>query len=329
MASAIHTLIAITLLGSGGLSVAADVGGQPCLGSWMEGEAEIDGLVFGANQFEHQLDHDLAFTVERQSYGWQVQMTKEGRSLPTQTRPNGIPPQQTSGVPQTIDYVFGRDVVPPEEMIVPGGMIAPTVEPQFAASGRILLEIEEQHETEYKTRNADVFQTGYLDFKACVMWNVFPREPNKAHYNGAGLPEGIARWKLIAFEDCGLHETQLLSDRMFSREPRQQAVLEPDLDGDGATDLLALTSGPKGLTVHACLRQGRQLRSLEPASITELSHDFLEEADFWHVEYGAVAESETGDLSRAPDRVIIGIEGASSQIVSLEADGLISDWQGD
>ena len=325
-------LAVCTLVAATALPTLADVGGQPCLGSWLEGEAEIDGLVFGTSNFELPLDHGLRFSVERETAGWDIQIWKHDRQLPVQIRPSGIPPHTGAMSPQVTEYVFGEGVVPSEEMIVPGGpgrMIAPTVEPEFAGSGRILFETEEQHETEITNEDGSVIQTGYLDFKSCVVWNVYPRELDDDHYGGTGAPEAIAKWKVAAFEDCGLPKTLKLSAQMFSREPRSQAILEPDLDGDGATDLFAITDGANGKAVHACLRKGRELKTQTDSSTTELSSDILDLADYWSVEKGEIREDDARIAYRLPDKVWLGIEGASIQRVSLSTDGLQTSWQGD
>ena len=320
------------------LPALADVGGKACLGSWLEDQAEIDGLVFGTNSFEQAVGPDLTLRVSPDPSGWQVQMFKGQRSLPTQVRPSGIPPQTSPSGPNTTEYVFGEGVVPAEEMIVPGGpgrhpQIAPTVEPEYAGSGRMFLEIEEQAEFETKNENGSTTQSGYLDFKACVIWNVFPREVNDIHYGGTGVPEEIPKWKVVAFEDCGLPSKWRLSARMFRREPFQPAILEPDLDGDGHTDLLAIVQSEEKETLFGCLRAGRKLvpvSSSTPAT-SDLEGGFLEEADWWNVTHSFEIDESTGSgANKNPDRVTIGIEGASSQEIHLtEGLELSASWQGD
>lgn len=316
----------------------ADVGGQPCLGSWLEDQAEIDGLVFGSNSFEQAVGPDLKFVISPTPTGWQVQMFKDERMLQTHIRPSGLPPMTSPSAPNTTDYVFGEGVVPPEEMIVPAGpgahpQLAPTVEPEYAGSGRILLEVEEQAEFETRHENGSATQSGYLDFRACVIWNVFPREVDDAHYGGTGAPEEIAKWKVAAFEDCGLPRTWFLSAGMFRREPFQPAILEPDLDGDGHVDLLAFAHSEDTETLFACLRADRTLVpvSRSAPALSDLEGGFLEDADWWTVSYDNATNLTSGPVpDQISGRVTIGIEGASSQDIYLTGNNeLWASWQGD
>ena len=189
------------------------------------------------------------------------------------------------------------------------------VEPPVGSQGRGHLTILEQGYAE----GAEARMV-YMKFQACVHWNEGPIDPEIAHYASQEDVSNFPAWVLTAFEDCGLPDTLLVSGRMPRHGYRQRAWLQPDLDGDRLPDLVALITRPAdgrhGLA--ACFQADRRLivSGLDTDSNdTPLSSGFLEQADWWSVQ----------DRS-----IVIGIEGAGSQIVVVdEAGNLQGNWQGD
>ncbi|WOR13901.1 hypothetical protein RYZ27_08985 [Hyphomonas sp. FCG-A18] len=180
-------------------------------------------------------------------------------------------------------YVFGPDVLDPAlspEFSV-SGETAPiaTVEPTPGYRGQIWVMPTRQNHTQTKTLSDG-------GVKACVRWTYFPREADISHYPTPDALVNFPSWVVHAFDDCGLPRSTLLSGRMPRLGYRNRAHLEPDLDGDGLYDLVALINdletGRSGLAI--CSQSDRQLEliGLSDASDEEpLSSDFLERLEWW------------------------------------------------
>ncbi|WP_430401384.1 hypothetical protein [Hyphomonas sp.] len=287
-----------------------------CQSDWMFTATPIEGVVFGTNLFRAELAEGLSFTLQPDESGWHVEMRGQGGEvIPSRPVARGIPPVRGENNP-TESFIFGPDVFEPahnRELTVPGNPHnAATVEPSPGKQGQGWLAVTDQAFAE-----GEASRKVYMAFEGCVAWNDGPREPVTSHYP---TPEDLANfpdWVVTAFEDCGLPETMLLSGRMPRPGSRQRAWLEPDLDGDGRHDLVALVDRPEGNQsgLVVCQQAQKTLTLVGFTSGTDsapLSSDFLAEVDWWLIDGRTV---------------VIGIEGAASQIVYLDQAGtLMSRW---
>lgn len=290
-----------------------------CQGDWLNQSASIEGLVFGTNTFESKLHGDLTLSLLPDDKGWRAQaVDSEGRAIPTRPVARGISPVRGRNNPH-MSFVFGPDVLDPAlnpERVVPGrpSNVA-AVEPSAGIQGRGELTIVEQgFEPEPSSRRI------YMKFEGCVQWNNGPREPDISAYSAPEALANFPSWVVLAFNDCGLPTTHLMSGRMPRAGYRQRAWLEPDIDGDGRPDLVALIDDTESDASHLaiCLQDGKTLILMgQEATLGNqtLSSEFLKEADWWSIDGRSV---------------ILGIEGAGSQRVYQDASGeFVSAWEGD
>lgn len=290
-----------------------------CPGDWLNQSASIEGLVFGTNTFESNLHGDLTLNLLPDDKGWRAQAVNgKGRKIPTRSVARGIPPVRGRNNVH-MSFVFGPDVLDPAlnpELVVPGrpsnvGTVEPS--PGIQGSGQLTI-VEQGFEPEPSSRRI------YMKFEGCVQWNNGPREPDISSYSSPEALTNFPSWVILAFEDCGLPKTRLLSGRMPRAGYRHRAWLEPDIDGDGRSDLVALVddmkSGASRLAI--CQQDGKTLTLIgqdTKSGAQTLSSDFLIDADWWSIDGRSV---------------ILGIEGAGSQRVYRDASGeFVSAWEGD
>lgn len=310
------TLAAATAILVAGPAIAA----PECPSDWRATGVPIEGLVFGVNGFEMEITDGLNFTLVPDDTGWRAQMVDgSGNPIPTRPAARGIAPVRGQNDP-SMAFAFGPDVLDPAlnpELTVPGSRppnIA-AVEPRPGKQGNGWFTIPQQGFTD-----ANPPRRIYMEFEGCIMWNDGPRQPDVSQYASPEDLVNFPSWVVTAFEDCGLPDTLLLSGRMPRPGYRQRAWLEPDIDGDGEADLVALVDRPEdaasGLAI--CQRDGKRLTLLGLGGETDdqpLSSDFLAEIDWW----------SAGERS-----VSLGIEGASSQNVFMDKSGAFaSKWVGD
>ncbi|MEZ5999473.1 hypothetical protein [Hyphomonas sp.] len=290
-----------------------------CQSDWLNTAVPVQGLVFGTNEFDAEIADGLVFTLQPDEGGWHTEMRDaEGNNIPTRPVARGIPPVRGQNH-LTDSFVFGPDIMDPArnpELVVPGrsGNIA-AVEPTPGKQGNGQITILNQ-----AFEKSEAGRMVYMEFEGCVRWNDGPREPTVSHYPSPEDLVNFPGWVVTAFEDCGLPQSLLLSGRMPRPGYRQRAWLEPDMDGDGRPDLVALVEQPEdgqhGMAI--CLQAGKALTLLGFGPETDdapLSSDFLADADWW------AGEGRT---------VVIGYEGAGSQQVFMDEDGnLTSKWYGD
>lgn len=301
-----------------GLLAGSALAEPECPSDWRSNAISVQGVVFGTNTFDTEIAEGLNFSLIPDKAGWHVQMTGHTDAIPTRPVARGIAPVRGQNDPH-MAFAFGPDVLDPAlnpELTVPGR--APnmaTVEPRPGKQGNGWLTILDQGFT-----SGDPARRVYMKFEGCVMWNEGPRAPDVSHYPSPEDLVNFPAWVVTAFEDCGLPDTLLLSGRMPRLGYRQRAWLEPDIDGDGHADLVALVDRPgdsaSGLAI--CQRVGKTLTlmGLEPdTGDTPLSSDFLAEIDWWSLNGRTVT---------------LGIEGASSQSVYQDSSGdFVSKWVGD
>jgi hypothetical protein len=291
-----------------------------CRGDWLNQAVSIEGLVFGEMEFRTELEDGLTFSLQPDPTGWRVEMLAEGDTpIPGRPVPSGIAPVKGQN-DRSEAFVFGPDVLDPARNPERNARGQPqniaTVEPTPGKQGRVTL----------TSRDQAFLQTVpprkvYMKFEACVRWNDGPRTPDTSHYPSATDDlVNFPGWVVTAFEDCGLPKSLLLNGRMARHGSRQRAWLEPDLDGDGRHDLVALVHRPQDNrdAIAACLQGGRTLvlGGLEPQPAdTPLTGDFLAQANWWSVEARSFR---------------LGIEGAGHQLVHLGETGrLTSRWDAD
>lgn len=290
-----------------------------CPGDWLNQSASIEGLVFGTNTFESNLHGELTLNLLPDDKGWRAQLVNgEGHGIPTRPVARGIPPVRGSNKPH-MSFVFGPDIFDPAlnpEFVVPGrppNVAAVEPSPGTQGSGQLTI-VEQGFEPEPSSRRI------YMKFEGCVQWNNGPREPDISAYSSSEALANFPSWVALAFEDCGLPRTHLLSGRMPRQGYRQRAWLEPDIDGDGRPDLVALVdnarTGKSSLAI--CQQDGKALTLLGDAvgdGNYSLSSDFLSEIDWWSVDGRSF---------------VLGIEGAGSQRVYRDKSGeIFSAWKGD
>lgn len=308
------------LLASAMLMLSAPALAAPeCHDDWLNQSADLEGLVFGTNLFEAEISPDLSFKLVPDDTGWRAQLIGgEGQDIPTRPVARGIPPGRGSNNPH-MSFVFGPDIFDPAlnpEFVVPGrppNVAAVEPSPGQQGSGQITI-LEQGFAPEPQTRRV------YMKFEGCLNWNSGPREPDISAYSSPETLANFPSWVVLAFEDCGLPRTHLLSGRMPRAGYRQRAWLEPDIDGDGRPDLVALVDNSDTGTSHLaiCQQKGKALTILRADaddSNQTLSSDFLREIDWWSVDGRSF---------------ILGIEGAGSQRVYRHESGeIISAWEGD
>lgn len=314
------SLRAILTALTGAVAVALDAAAETvCQSDWVSKAMPFSGSVAGADAFRVDVSDGLVFILQPDEAGWHVEMAgAEDEVIPTRPVASGIPPVRGKNRP-TEKFVFGSGMLDPArnpELTVPvRPPIAATVEPAPGKQGQGWFTVTDQ-----AFSDGSAPRRVFMAFEGCVLWNDGPRKPDVSHYPSAEDLADFPIWVTSAFEDCGLPDTLLLSGRM-RRAPYPQAVwLEPDIDGDGRPDLVALVdtiSGDRhGLAV--CLQAGKKLlvQGMEPDDTdTPLSSDFLIGADWWSVEGRTV---------------VVGHEGAGSLAVYIdEAGSLASEWRGD
>lgn len=290
-----------------------------CPDDWLNQSASLEGLVFGTSTLEAEISPDLSFKLVPDDTGWRVQLVNsEGHGIPTRPVARGILPVRGSNNPH-MSFVFGPDIFDPAlnpEFVVPGrppNVAAVEPSPGIQGSGQLTI-VEQGFEQEPSSRQI------YMKFEGCVQWNNGPREPDISAYSSSEALANFPSWVVLAFEDCGLPRTHLLSGRMPRQGYRQRAWLEPDIDGDGRPDLVALVdnarTGKSSLAI--CQQDGKALTLLGDAigeGNHSLSSDFLSEIDWWSVDGRSF---------------VLGIEGAGSQRVYRDKSGeIFSAWEGD
>lgn len=290
-----------------------------CQGDWGNQSASVEGVVFGNKNFEVELPGDFALNLLPDDKGWRAQVfDNEGQVIPTRPVARGMPPVRGHNNPH-MSFVFGPDVLNPAlnpELVVPGrppNAAAVEPSPGQQGSGQITI-LEQGYAPEPQARQI------YMKFEGCLKWNTGPREPDISAYSSPEALVNFPSWVVLAFEDCGLPRTHLLSRRMSRAGYRQRAWLEPDIDGDGRPDLVALVDNSDTGTpqLAICQQTGKALTLLgahADDSNQTLSSDFLTEIDWWSVDGRSF---------------ILGIEGAGSQRVYRDEGGeIISAWEGD
>lgn len=305
-------LVAGLIAGTGTATAMPD-----CKGDWEYRAQLIEGETPQHGVFEAELAEDLTFQLQAAKDGLRViTKTLDDQSIPIRQISQGVAPVRGHN-PVVKRFGFGPDVLDPAlnpDLTVPGGQAnAATVEPTPGLRGQVWL-IDDAGEKRSPASNAHPL------FQACVRWTYWPRTPDITHYPTPDLLVNFPSWVVMAFEDCGVPDTLLLSGRMPKPGYRQRAWLEPDLDGDGLYDLVALidepVTGRSGLAV--CFQADKRLEILglqEDEGSEPLSSDFLSEVDWWSVDGRTVN---------------LGIEGAGSQQLHWNKDGAFqSGWVGD
>jgi len=290
-----------------------------CQGDWVNQSASVEGVVFGNKNFEVELPGDFALNLLPDDKGWRAQVfDNEGQVIPTRSVARGMPPVRGHNNPH-MSFVFGPGVLDPAlnpELLVPGrppNVAAVEPSPGIQGNGQLMI-VEQGFEPEPPSRRI------FMKFEGCVQWNNGPREPDTSSYSSPEALTNFPSWVILAFEDCGLPKTHLLSGRKPRASYRQRAWLEPDIDGDGRSDLVALVddmkSGASRLAI--CQQDGKTLTLIGQATKSgaqTLSSDFLIDADWWSIDGRSI---------------ILGIEGAGSQRVYRDASGeFVSAWEGD
>lgn len=189
--------------------------------------------------------------------------------------------------PKIQRYAFGPDVLDAAlnpDLTVPGGANLATVEPTPGYRGQVWVAPQPVS----KRKNADSEVTGLDGHRACIRWTYFPRDVDTSHYPSPDALAKFPRWVFQAFEDCGLEKSHLLSGRMPRPGYRNRAYLEPDLNGDGLYDLVALVdhveTGRSRLAI--CSQSDRSLEIIglgQDALSDVLSSEFLSEIEWWSV----------------------------------------------
>ena len=282
-----------------------------CDPAWEHRTKQIEGELLTEAPLSKALSDGLTVYFSQQKDGI-VPAVKNlaGEVIPTRKVRRGIAPVRGEN-PMMDHYVFGPDVLDPAlnpDLTVPGepGTIA-TVEPTPGYRGQIWVKRAEQSREQTNTHSE-------MGVKACVTWTYFPREVDTSNYPTPDALINFPSWVVHAFDDCGLPRTALLSGRMPRPGYRNRAYLEPDLDGDGLFDLVALVdeieTGRSGLAI--CFQSDRRLELIgltDGAEKAPLSGDFLEQIEWWSV-YGrsiTLGSPSKGSkrLYRAPDGTLI------------------------
>ncbi|MGE0665534.1 MAG: hypothetical protein AB7O49_03150 [Sphingomonadales bacterium] len=228
--------------------------------------------------------------------------------------------------PQTVrDFSFGalavRGLADPALLDQAPGAVRPPAPP---GSGRGRLVIGEYRlDPPASGHRASMLR---MTFAGCLEWNTIPAEVAAL----AELSETLAA--------CGLDTAAYRpSARMAGgRDGRQPLYLTPDMEGDGAPDVVAAieraVDGAPGLAI--CLSAGNKLvlagydgrigRHLDPA--------YFASVDWWGVHSGEVFQG--GEEGAPPalrgEAVLIGKEDSSSALLYLDAAlRPASYWQGD
>lgn len=298
----------------GALSAAAPAFAQPkCLGDWQHTAEAFEGPVTADLPLEATFSDQFSIAISKQKGSWSVlAQTQDGKAIPVREVRQGVAPVRGSN-PKTIHYVFGPDVLDPAlnpDLTVPGeGANIATVEPTPGAQGELWV-------YEDSTSSAD---DKAVNIQGCVRWHMGPREPDISHYPSAEMLVNFPGWVVLAFENCGLPQTLLLSGRMPRPGYRQRAWLEPDLDGDGLYDLVALVddaeTGQSGLAICSQTDRRLELVGFDHTGASVLSGAFLAEIDWWSVDGRTV---------------VMGAEGVGSQrLFRSEIRPLVSEWISD
>ena len=282
-----------------------------CAPAWEHRTKQIEGEFIAGSPLSISLSDGLTVHFDRKKGGIKPAVKNiTGEIIPIRRVHRGIVPVRGEN-PMTTHFVFGPDVLDPamnSELSSPGepATIA-TVEPTPGYRGQIWVTSTGDSRGQTNTQP----KTG---LRACVNWTYFPREVDTSNYS---TPEALVNfpiWAVKAFDDCGLPKTALLSGRMPRPGYRNRAFLEPDLDGDGLYDLVALVddveTGRSGLAI--CFQSNRRLELIGVGNASEkdpLSSDFLEQLEWWSVDGRSITLGAPGTgskrLYRAPDGAII------------------------
>jgi hypothetical protein len=297
------------------------------------------------DQFRREVADGLTFMLAPTDYGWKIDVySRTGANLAELTPPQrmaDVNPRALNGwhfrnaensAPNTGDvnapqhfrtFVFGPGALDSE--MAARNPLRFDDGPEF---GRGELEIIELRLT--RPRPGQRARMTHLSSRACLEWTPMAAEP---------LPDGvepIPLWMVELFDACGLPEGLRLSNHMSWGPYPSVNYLEPDLDGDGAHELVVPIVRQRDLKrgLAVCWRGGERLDliGLDGELGQHLTADYFDHMDYWSVherrEVGqGIAEGAPPTLNG--DGLTIGKEGASSVLVYYAADGFNSYWQGD
>ena len=240
--------------------------------------------------------------------------------------------------PIRIQFTFGRLATDPlanPEIVAPGAApIAPDVMPVEGDAGRGEVVVDEAKLGD--AAEGAVRPLEFIRFRGCLEWNSGYRETLLAQTAPQRMNVG---WLLAAMDTCGVDaRTYRISERMAGPPASGRlGWLEPDLDGDTLRDFVVpmerIADGAPGLAI--CLRRDKRLLLAgfgQPVG-DALPAGYFAAADWWAVHAkGPVGQGVTDE---APpelhgDAVVLGIEGASSVLLFLDAAGQLASYpQGD
>ena len=258
-----------------------------CIGDWEYQARMIEAGDFTAPGIPIELGNGLSFKFAKDDRAPIVIIEDEQKGAsPIREVSRGIAPVRGQN-PQIRHYVFGPDVLDPAlnpDLTVPGGANMATVEPTPGYRGQVWV----APQSVSKRKNSKSETIGTDEHRACLRWTYFPRDVDTSHYSSPDALVNFPGWVVRAFEDCGLDKSYLLSGRMPRPGYRNSSYLEPDLDGDGLHDLVALVyeaeTGRSRLAI--CSQADRSLEIIglgQDALSDALSSAFLGEIEWWSV----------------------------------------------
>lgn len=257
-----------------------------CLGDWEYQARVIEAGDFTEPGLPIELANGLSFKFAKDNKTpiFIIEDDQNGAS-PIREVNRGIAPIRGQN-PRIQHYAFGPDVLDPAlnpDLTVPGSANMATVEPTPGYRGQVWV----APQSAAKRKNSKSKTTGTDERRACVRWTYFPRDLDISHYSSPDDLVNFPSWVVQAFQDCGLDKSFLLSGRMPRPGYRNRAYLEPDLDGDGLYDLVALVddaeTGRSRLAICSQSDRSLEIIGLGDALSDVLSSAFLSDLEWWSV----------------------------------------------